>query len=664
MTRPPQILPPAGRRRGPWRTAFRHPLPFLLLLATATGGTGQTGQTAIATAVEPLYALQQIRVTAGGHPIRETPGGILMEQGFGPSCRIVPTLGEALETSLAGTVAESVELEIRAMSCRPAPTPSIRCQWWIVESDGRTLLRQGQGATEDWHLRLPLALPDTTGEALLRLGCQVGTRHQVMERALFVTYRAPTPLVTVLQPPPETWYRRAVQWGGGFRHDATEGEVLAQMLQALYDFGEAHWRYGSFPSPRTRRSQYCFDSGFCFCNWQFLVQRGQPCDFANCYQFCDAWEGITATLGIGGYDYIISEGSAGGGLVTKTAFRSFDHAFVSNAICTGDDLCPAYVFSSHNLRGRDGLLYDPTFGQIYRHLAAPIALDLETHGERHCRPAVGYPRLKVCPLGIGYDSWNQWGIADLRPPISSSAPSLSPTVSFAFSEANGLRLHEALIANLTVDRPTPGRRLLVNGTLSKGDRIIADSTAWTTPAFSSAVVVGEGASAQIRLRFSGEQIFRARQDGPWTLRATLLNGEGEIDSLERLTPSFLWEEFGEVQATLDGVETRLLRQGPDRRDGLLFVKVRLQVREAGIVVLQGRLADRGRTLTYLGDFVDAHSGEMVVTLRQRLDPATLASLTAPPRLTLEIYDSLLQALDSTTVPVQMPDPRAPRVPPR
>src|SRR5262249_9900048 len=171
---------------------------------------------------------------------------------------------------------------------------------------------------------------------------------------------------------------------------ASEEEVLRQLLDGLYRFGQRHWRYGfcrvvsadgsctfgsTVVSPRDFRLKCdrAADPPICWCPARTLIEGDPTFNFGDCFKFSDTLQLVAGTTGlIVGQSEI--EGETGLGFGTRPELRSLDPAFAGNLRCGYRPKLPcAYVFGNHSLVFLDPLFFDSTFGRVYQSDSEPIA---------------------------------------------------------------------------------------------------------------------------------------------------------------------------------------------------------------------------------------------------------------------------------------------------
>src|SRR5215213_2094465 len=365
----------------------------------------------------PVFTVGKVTVK-GGHRIRGSEDGVILDRRFGDDCLFEPF---SAVQPVAASLGQEVNLEVEIISCRTRPSlPAIRCRSQI-----------GKGPASPWaeaegaRLLVPLLLPSRTGIHAVWLECRIGNGKVKASLAttLYVTYATPRPMV---YPPDPDWYRRACEWGKGFTRDAGEQEVADRLLNGLFYFGQRRWRYGlctiegdtcvigdtRVPTAGLRCN--C-TYGICKLDWTELVQAEGDRNFSDCYQFSSAFEYIAATMGIGGMVEVEEFGLLNLGFMTRPGAGSLDPAFAGNLLCGPRDLACAFTFYNHDLRRRGGRVYDATFGGIHGR-AGEVAF--QSVVKERDGNTLSFERDTACRAGMGYGNFSSWH--ELAPEASQS----------------------------------------------------------------------------------------------------------------------------------------------------------------------------------------------------------------------------------------------------
>ncbi|HWN45651.1 MAG TPA: hypothetical protein VNW71_25735 [Thermoanaerobaculia bacterium] len=360
----------------------------------------------VAAAAPPgSYRIEEIAV-AGGNPVAGQAGGVLYKGsladcGKPPSVEIKP---------VSTFLSSSTKLRVRIAACQAGlPKPRAECRLGPSE---RT-------SFEDWTQDLALRLPDRTGVHSLALACSAGGQDLgTFTAEMYLGFEVARPMLAA---PPAEWHKLAASWGAGFKRRDGEAPVLQRILGHTYGYGQQQWRYGFCKRHKdgdcvfgtTKIPQdiplVCGQPGFCRCDW-FQILPGGPagCNFSTCFGFSDVFEFLSALMGIGGLQDLVVEGKHKNGFVLHPWARSIDAALEGFVHCGYRDLRCIYVFLNHDLRRRDGLIYDATFGRIYTSLDDLIAQNVVSWDGNNAELDSG----AACFRSVGYGQWFFWGLEE------------------------------------------------------------------------------------------------------------------------------------------------------------------------------------------------------------------------------------------------------------
>ncbi len=291
------------------------------------------------TSDEPRYAVR-LSVSGDATPIKDLAYESFIDQSFDDACRITTTPASP-NLAIAGPVGSTVSVGVEVSSCRQDTTePAVTCSWKVVPRRSVCAPQgavahpaQGQAKWSGWSHQAALQVPDRTGIYDVTLACEVDGGEQLfepIESTLYATYREPLFMVS---PPQRSWYARATEWGCGFTAKADEKRVLKHVLDSLYANARGNWRYGVFELADPAAAAYPpYDEGgnWFNCPWQALVDESDPCNFADCFEYSQVFEHISATLGIGVFEPIADVGNAGEGFKTVADSYSLDPRFPGN----------------------------------------------------------------------------------------------------------------------------------------------------------------------------------------------------------------------------------------------------------------------------------------------------------------------------------------------
>ena len=620
----------------------------------------------------PDIHLQRARIVAGGFPMRGMENGVLLERLSGPLCQGLPLPEAPPPTAIATSVDREVRVELTLGSCtQTRAEPLVSCDWQIFGlSNQDTPILSDHAEWQGWSGQTAMRAPSLTGAYRATMNCLVDGKAPaiVVERDLYVTYREPTPLITLPGPPPMDWYSRGTTWAPGFTAAADEQDVLKALVANIYQHGWNSWQYGCFQST----SPLVLDrDSFCYCMWAGLVPFTN-CQFANCYQFSDVFEVLASTLGIGAFGYTVVEGEAQAGFMTVTGIASIDPLFTGNTTCNpGMDLCPSYVFGSHNMRFRDGLYYDTTFGSTYRERNKHVAMSLMPQQDI-CRPSMESPTTCLYELGRGYGYWRYWKVgacnealcspseesdaseADASGESESSGESETPNTGegFAIRELNFVppadfanlphQVSLQLTVNIPEGAPADGQYELTGTVTDKDGRLVANRGSWGSPSFALARFQLSPGEHVLPFMFSGQQFYKARNSQPPLHASLQLAGEEGVVARFSGTlpvPKNDWAKFGEVPGEVNQIEQVGLAE-----DGTLQVRTCVAVRETEPTVLQLRLSKHGQTLAYAGALLEpAETGKACQDLTFTVPPGA----QPPFEVVAGLYQMSRQGIMST-----------------
>ena len=411
-------------------------------------------------------------------------------------------------------------------------------------------------------------------------------------RKLFVTEKANETHFTK-RPPKEFWYQNAIAWATG---TSGEYEVLEELLGNIYGAGR-NWRYGYCFDGTTNKKGECINASKT-CEWEELLQEPITCNYNDCQGFSYLFKKMANTLGIGKFKEVITSGLHPLGFLTHQGKLSLDHQFRGNAYPSGKDpndpnRFDRYAFPNHVLQQREGFwynaYYDVIFNGIYKSEYEFIAYHVWHERLPHyteTEDGEEGPILVDLDKDV-YDSWGEFkyyfpSSNQVRQKTTRESVNENPTIRFTGNNTvrkvddNGDGFAERLVADVEVEILTTGS-YSIRGILKKDKQIIA-----TTPTFSSGlwsgVIFNETPGIYtVSLSFSGEQIFRTGENGPYNLKLWTTNGE----KLEIVTPAYDHTQFSEFEAMLTGItETAVDANGNGKFD-FLEATIEVNIRTAG-----------------------------------------------------------------------------------
>jgi hypothetical protein len=569
---------------------------------------------ALVTPIE-LPTAVKLEPTAGNR-IRENGShdtiDVIYEESFDADCNRTTDVGPYDEVPFSGPAENgaggsgTARLHVTLDTCpiNDHLTPEVRVDWEI----GGTSL-SGSTTWSGLEGDVDLKMPATIGVYDVELELAVdGTSRPSISRKLFVTRKPP---LSQVDPPRLVWYEKAVDWAAG---EQQESGILSSLLSELYSFGGANWRYGYNFGPVVK------------CGWTQLVADPIPCDYADCFVFSDVFENMAATLGIGGLSAVTPLGAHHLGFLTD-ATPSLDPAFPGSAKPVGSSTYDRYVFSSHSLRLKSKY-YDSTFNGIYTSSTEFITANL--NGSQGSDADGTYRETDenwnlYQRSGNSYDSWSNYDYKAPAPfgPLPGSVKAVSHIeapgivftgdVEFELLDEDLDGVAEGLIAEVEVEVDAMGQ-YTITGQLEKSGQLIANRPFWESMLSTEAKIDEISGIYDVPLRFSGEQIFRAGEDGPFEVVLTAI-GTGSFSTTTLPTPAFEASDFGEVDARLTSVSESAVDDDGDGDLDFVEVLVDLDFRLEGDFRLQGSLDKDGETIADAGATLARAAGAQQAALR-------------------------------------------------
>ena len=582
------------------------------------------------------YSIRRL-VVEGGSPMHGVDGGVIFERHPEEDCRLPAILKVK---PLAAALGDGVSLHVEIGACPESapPPPSVECRLGIGDQVFPARIEGGRGT-------IPVPVPAHVMNHTFNLQCDFPGGDEELSTAFYVTYARP---LEVVSPPREDWYLLACDVGAGLTAERTESEALDLILRGLYDVGQRLWRYGyctmqlgargchfgATSVPRISPSLNILSPTLATCKWSALVENAPLCNFTDCFGFSRIFQYIAATMGIGGLENQEVKGNRGKGFGTQGWLRSLDPAALGNLECGERSLQCAFLFSVHDLRRRDGLSYDSTFGRIYHDMGELVAANiLSVQGSyivildraNACfvqgQPYGAFSPLREipkamfgCPLATGRPGGPAAALAGATVTLESIAGDARP---------------ELVRADLTLEVREPGSYTVTGILSTEAGEAIARPSYEATAVWSQAEVAGPG-THEVSLFFSGEDLADEGDAGPYRLHVALTSQEGIVAELHQDLPPFVKPGLGERAARLGEIS---LHPG---QDGVLRVEVPVKVRDAGLFDVEARLSSGDRTLVYRG-------------LRRELPEG-------PHRLTIDFPGEKVTGIYAVTVNLHLLDP--------
>ena len=248
----------------------------------------------------------------------------------------------------------------------------------------------------------------------------------------------------------------------------------------------------------------------------------------------------------------------------------------------------------------------------------------------------------VMLLSIGIEPQQARSRPDVTPAQESqtaNAPGLRLTgkVEVSTVDNDGDGLLEAAIAHVEVEVLTAAEYTLV-GTLEKNGRAVSHRPAWSSALFSSSTLSAAPGIHRASLAFSGEEIFRSGEDGPYDLVLDAI-GADSAASLKVKTPFFDHRKFGEVGASIAGAgETAVDGDGDGRLDAIK-VTADVTVRVTGPYRLDASLSKDSTTLAYASELFSLTAGTQKLEMRVPALPLLRSGVDGPYEGTVVLSDA-------------------------
>jgi len=597
------------------------------------------------------------KVTAvGGNPIKEVEGGVIYQRLTG--CEVTPQPVD-LPKPLAGSLGDGVSLDLEILPCPGgAPPPTGECRLQVGGGAPVTF------AVSGWKANLPVALPAATGVYGLSLRCSFsGQPEEAVFSALFVTFAKP---VFPVSEPWQDWYRLACTWGAGVTVADPPSAVLEKILHGLHDQGQRYWRYGYC----TRVGTLCIfgdtqlpflspdlthRGGLGACKWWLLAGGSPHCNFTDCFGYSDLLRYISATFGIRVFALPPIKG-AGKGFSSQGWLKALDPAS-GNLDCGYRGLGCAFLFGEHSLVRHDLLLYDATFGQIYRDLGGLIAQDIVSKENG----VVILERSQACllnrpPYGA-FDFFRELPLRIERCPRDLDKPARFVNLD-ADLEAGAVKLEsvegderpEVLTVQLDVNVDVAGAYQVFGALVGENREPVANRPGYRSQLpFSSARISGLPGLYRVELSFSGEDLVRSGVSQPYWIDATIVSDHGISDNVFLRLRRLSLEGLGEKSVRLEGIagaERLQLTQGT-----VLRVSLPVDVRTAGTYAVAGYLSSGGRGIAESAQVRDLSPGSQTLEVDFPAEEIARQGLDGTYTVTVEVH-----SLDPETgAPVEVVD---------
>lgn len=235
--------------------------------------------------------------------------------------------------------------------------------------------------------------------------------------------------------------------------------------------------------------------------------------------------------------------------------------------------------------------------------------------------------------------------------ISAQNPQFTGNNTFTEVDNNGDGLFEALLVNVEVQSSAPGEYSIF-GVLQKGGADIANRPAFESMMFTTATFANGSATHNIDIAFSGEQIFRSSQDGPYDLVLFGVGPSNESAQATFSTPAIVHTKYGEVPAVLTAATYSAIDINDDGDFDFVNLAVDINVRVAENFRLQGDLSKNNASIVGAGGVFDLGSGTHTVDLQFPGSALRQSGEDGPYDGTVNLIDATGHTLQSITFVTQ------------
>jgi hypothetical protein len=242
---------------------------------------------------------------------------------------------------------------------------------------------------------------------------------------------------------------------------------------------------------------------------------------------------------------------------------------------------------------------------------------------------------------------------ELSDTTNMSAQNLQFTGNNTFTEVdnNGDGLFEALQVNVEVQTSASGEYTIF-GVLEKGGTNIADRPTFESMLFTAATFTNGAATHNVDLAFSGEQIFRSGQDGPYDLFLLGVGPNNESAEGTFPTPAIDHTLYGEVSAVLTGATASAVDTDNDGDFDFIKVAVDIDVRIGGDFSLQGDLSKKNVSIVEAGSASNLGAGMHTVDLQFPGSELRRSGQDGPYSGTVNLLDATGHTLQSLSFATQ------------
>jgi hypothetical protein len=481
-----------------------------------------------------------------------------------------------------------------------------------------------------------IKMPDKVGVYSFSIEFAIDSQTiKTVQSPLFVTKATPSKFFDALlrkkMPPRLSWYEKSTSWAAGEQ----ENDIILSKLQTgVYNFGrDKKWRYG-----------YCFGGyvwniiiggagPFCrnapsesdmTCFWDDLIDEHSACNYGDCHAFGRTLRNLSKVLGIDVLDEVMPKGSENEGFITIKGLSSssLDPVFSGNVRLRGDSTYNRYYFADHNLQKYGSKFYDVTFNQTYSSETAFIDYNIikkisssapkKPNEPTHYTTVEGATMYIVEePEGVGYSGWGKF---EYTPP-SSTRTSQRKTRNAATVNATPIRLigspkfqrvdtnndglAEILAVEVVMEILVAGKYLF-NGTLQKDGRHVTDMPYYNATMPINAVLNESPGIYPIQLGFSGENIFRSGEDGPYELVLNVVIGNRLAMTQTFPTPPYKHTQFAELAGIIKESTDAAVDEDGNGKFDFIETTVSVEIRTPGKYSLRVDMGSKN-SIVHAGD---------------------------------------------------------------